>query len=99
MKNLMKNLDINFKNNTMYTRDDTGEDLRPELDIEDIRLREHNSSPYSVKITRPDGTLFYISGQSLRDNTYNSRNNTYTKKPEVSIDKVSLKVLDLPFSS
>ena len=95
----MKNLDINFKNNTMYTRDNTGEDLRPELDIEDIRLREHNSSPYSVKITRPDGSYWRISGHILKDWTYDSSNGDFTKKPEVFINKVSSKVLDLPFSS
>ena len=95
----MKDLITDLTYNTMYSRDDIEDGLRPEQDREEVRLIEQNSSPYSVKITRPDGTLFYISGQSLRDNTYNTKTATYTKKPEVSLSKVSLKVLDLPFSS
>ena len=95
----MNDLITDLTYNTMSSRDDIEDGLRSEQDREEVRLIAQDSSPYSVKITRPDGSLFYISGQSLRSHTYNSRNNTYTKKPEVFINKVSSKVLDLPFSS
>ena len=72
--NPMRDLVHDLATNTRYIRDDTGEELHPEKNYEEVKLHERefiDTFPYPVTITSRDGSKLKYSFRYLLE--YNKR--------------------------
>ena len=82
--NPMRDLVHDLATNTRYIRDDTGEELNPRLDYEEVFLQIEDKSPYPVTITNKNGSRFRISTRVLKYWDYNVTTGDFTVKSKIN---------------
>lgn len=93
--NPMRDLVHDLATNTRYIRDDTGEELHPKRNLDEVIFQEKEDTVlFPVTITNRNGSRFRISTRVLKHWDYNVTTGYFTAKPEITLSKISLDALN-----